>query len=309
VQQDEATLQYYRETFSQQLVFNIATKAVSASQVGGQPNIVIVASALMLMTDVARIVQSVSLGKSGFAALIDSVTLEVLVYGDKSPDQLYKDSLATPRFTWLSELDPSLSLNAPTVSYTKNGELYDVSQYRLFYGKLSLLVYVKRSEFFVTYDALSSTVTSTTGNISGISVGICLGIAAIVCICAFFLAKWLTDPLLTMHKGCAKIRDEMTKDDRDYGELIEPVFRDGDEVHELVADFMDVVKKLDDVEKIKRAIPRFPLNPIHNQVTIQAAPPVRERLLLSHGGVSVVFTSSPRWFDLSTVFLFLFCAW
>ena len=110
-----------------------------------------------------------------------------------------------------------------------------------------------------------------------------------------------------MHKGCAKIRDEMTKDDRDYGELIEPVFRDGDEVHELVADFMDVVKKLDDVEKIKRAIPRFPLNPIHNQVTIQAAPPVRERLLLSHGGVSVVFTSSPRWFDLSTVFCFVLC--
>jgi hypothetical protein len=266
-------LQYYRETFSQQLVFNIATKKLSASQVG-QSNIVIVASALMLMSDVARIVQSVSLGKSGFAALIDSVTLEVLVYGDKSPNQLYKDALSTPRFTFLSELDPALTLDAPTVSYNKNGDLYDVSQYRLFYGKLSLLVYVKRSDFFVTYDSLSSTVKSTTGNISGISVGICLGIAAIVCVCAFFLAKWLTDPLLTMHKGCAQIRDEMTKDDRDYGAFVEPAFRDGDEINELVADFMDVVKKLDDVEKIKRAIPRFPLNPIYNQVSVEAAPPI-----------------------------------
>jgi hypothetical protein len=84
---NELTLQFYRETFSQQLVFNMAVKQLSETTVGAN-NLVIVASALMLISDVASVVQSVTLAQSGtsviflsfFLALFQSILLSFLSF-------------------------------------------------------------------------------------------------------------------------------------------------------------------------------------------------------------------------------------
>lgn len=198
-------IDFKRETFTKKLALYFGSRLTSPSGAT-----TIVSAALMLLSDVSFLLQSLTFGSSGFAALVDLNTKQTLVYGSRSPDTLYNDVTNTSLL--LSQIDPSITLQSfsasastatstPAVSVVvKNGVTYYVAQVfwqfvqplssvsnaaslnslvshgqaPLYNARFAVLVYLPRDDYFTTYGQLVDAVTTSQKGVYAATTILCL---------------------------------------------------------------------------------------------------------------------------------------
>lgn len=275
----------YKETFTKQLVITLSSKqkAVISPKTKMATPVNVVAAAVMLIEDLAVIVNQIKYANNGFGVLLTS-SKKVLVWANRT--DIYNETTAS--FKLLSDYDPILDTYTLTdgevIEYSDSaGNNWYVAVQTFFASgskktdSLIILVFSQKSLAEHPLTALQDNIDTTTSSVSTSTVIIvCVTIGAVMLLC-FLLILYITHPLNVMRSISADIvkLSAEEEDQRDYTDVLSRAYYNitrSDEVGILASDYYHVICMLQNNVLKKRATPKFPpnpffVNPAHNVPT------------------------------------------
>lgn len=265
----------YRETFTKQIVVTLSSRKTSTA-LGENSPVTIVAAAVMLVQDVAKIVQSVNYTDGGFGALITYQSNQVLVWGNDT--NVYETS--TNSFKTLSDFDSTLGKHDLTsdqvIEYTsaESGINWIVTVSTLFtsdatqLSALVMLVFAQKHEAQAPLRSLDDEIDSTTSSLTTTTVIIVFATVGAVMAFVFGLVVYLTQPLEVMRSISGDVvrisAEEPHK--RDYTAVLGQAggnLRRTDEAGVLATSYYHVICMLHNKTVASQQVPKNPTNPFH----------------------------------------------
>jgi hypothetical protein len=238
-----------------------------------------VAAAVLLIDNLAKIINSISYNDNGFGALIKYQTNEVLVWHDNKAIYDSKNS----KFYDVSHFDANLATynlkQKSIIEYTDaSGADWIVSTTPFFNtsykdtGKsgytLVLLVFSQKSQAMKPLNSLQTQIDGTTSDVTTRTIITIVVTAAVVLIVIFFLVLYIVKPFEVMRSTSKEIIRISTEEEdlRDFSILVDDAYFNltrTDEVGILAADYYDIVCLLHFKNIDKKDTPKYPLNPFH----------------------------------------------
>eukprot|EP01034_Spumella_vulgaris_P027036 gene27036-33697_t len=277
----------YKETFTRQLVVTLSSRKMSTVRSTVHPNarstpVTTVSGAVMLVKDLAAIVNSVQYAHSGFGVLVKRSTNEVLVWGNRT-DVFNEDTQA---FKTVVDFDVNLAsklgVNQPSgvIEYTDPqgvdwivsiSPFLAVNEYQVTTSSQSLavLVFAAKSDAERPLALLQDRITYTTNTVTAetlIIIGATIG-AVMLLVCA--LVAYISHPLSRMIAISRDIVAMSTEeeDKRNYTDILDRSRRNmrtvNDEIGQLAADYYHIVCLLNNRNVDKKSTPKHPENPFH----------------------------------------------
>jgi len=239
----------------------------------------IVSAAVLLIDNLAKIINSISYNDNGFGALIKYQTNEVLVWHDNKDIYDSKNS----KFYDVSHFDANLATynlkQKSIIEYTDaSGADWIVSTTPFFNtsykdtGKsdytLVLLVFSQKSQAMKPLNSLQAHIDGTTSDVTTRTIITIAATAAVVLIVISFLVLYIVKPFEVMRSTSKEIIRISTEEEdlRDYSTLVDDAYFNltrTDEVGLLAADYYDIVCLLHYGAIEKKEAPKYPLNPFH----------------------------------------------
>lgn len=265
----------YRETFTKQIVVTLSSRKTSTA-LGENTPITVVSAAVMLIQDVARILQSVNYTDGGFGALIKYQSNRVIVWGNDT--EVYDSS--TNRFQTVADFDSTLATFDLTsdrvIEYThaESGIHWIVTVTTLFnldstqLPALVMLVFAQKHKAQSPLRALNDQIVTTTSSVMITILVVVLVTAGVVMAIASGLVVYLTQPLEAMRNISSEVVRISAEEPehRDYSSVLKQAscnLRRMDEAGALAASFYRVICTLHNKSVASRHIPKNPPNPFH----------------------------------------------
>eukprot|EP01034_Spumella_vulgaris_P027194 gene27194-33882_t len=278
----------YKETFTKELVVTLSSRKTATVKSnyfrgGKSHSVTTVSAAVLLLKDLASIVNSVEYPNSGFGVLIAQATNQVLVWGNRT--DVFNEE--TQSFKTVADFDEKLAsliiINqaATTLEYTdSDSEQWYVSTSPFLSTKafgesvpsdaLSILVFAKKSDvehpLLMLQDHISSTTTSITIEtliIIGSTIGLVMLLVAAV---VFYISHPLSRMIAISRDIVAMSAEE--EDKKNYTDILSRALANirmlNDEVNQLAADYYHIVCLLNNRNVEKNNTPKFPENPFHS---------------------------------------------
>ncbi len=273
----------YVESFTGLYAVTLSTRNFTTLKVQGSSSsssdVNIVSAAVLLIDNLAKIINSISYNDNGFGALIKYQTNEVLVWHDNK--DIYDSK--TDKFYDVSHFDANLATynlkQKSIIEYTDaSGADWIVSTTPFFNtsykdtGKsgytLVLLVFSQKSQAMKPLNSLQTQIDGTTSDVTTRTIITIVVTAVVVLIVIFFLVLYIVKPFEVMRSTSKEIIRISTEEEdlKDYSTLVDDAYFNltrTDEVGILAADYYDIVCLLHFKNIDKKDTPKYPLNPFH----------------------------------------------
>ena len=272
----------YVETFTGLYVVTLSTRNSTTQlkvQGSSSSSVNIVSAAILLIDDLAKIINSISYNDGGFGALMKYQTNEVLVW--RNDKDIY--NTATSTFYDVSHFDANLATHdlkqKSIIEYTdEDGADWIVSTTPFFNTSIKdtgtsdytlvLLVFSQKSQALKPLNSLQTQIDGTTADVTTRTIITIAATAAVVLIVISFLVLYIVKPFEVMRSTSKEIIRISTEEEdlRDYSTLVDDAYFNltrTDEVGLLAADYYDIVCLLHYGAIEKREAPKYPLNPFH----------------------------------------------
>jgi hypothetical protein len=275
----------YVETFTGLYVVTLSTRNSITLKVQGSSSssssVNIVSAAILLIDDLAKIINSTRYNDNGFGALIKYQTNEVLVWHDNK--DICNKTVSPPKFYDVSHFDANLATHdlrqKSIIEYTDEyGVDWIVSTTPFFNTSIKdtgtsdytlvLLVFSQKSQSLKPLNSLQTQIDGTTSNVTTRTIITIVVTAAVVLIVIFFLVLYIVKPFEVMRSTSKEIIRISTEEEdlRDYSTLVDDAYFNltrTDEVGILAADYYDIVCVLHYRNMDKKNAPKYPRNTFH----------------------------------------------
>ena len=274
----------YVESFTGLHVVTLSTRNSTTQlkvQGSSSSSVNIVAGAILLIDDVAKIINSFSYNDGGFGALMKYQTNEVLAWHNNTG--IYDSK--THKFYDVSHFDAILATHdlkhKSIIEYTdKDGANWFVSTTPFFKTSyrdtgtsdytLVLLVFYKKSQILKPFNSLPTQIDDTISNATTRTMITISTTATVVLVVILFLVLYIAKPFEVMRSISKEIIRISTKEEdlKDYSTLVDDAYFNltrTDEVGLLAADYYDIVCLLHygAIEKKEAPKLKYPLNRFH----------------------------------------------
>mmetsp|Transcript_20198 Transcript_20198/g.28960 ORF Transcript_20198/g.28960 Transcript_20198/m.28960 type:complete len:1519 (+) Transcript_20198:482-5038(+) len=271
----------YVETFTRQPVVTLSSMKKS-SVIGSDDSkpLTIVSAAVMLISDLVAIVNSVQYTDGGFGVLVALPSKKVLVWKDSSTATIFPE---TNSFKTLADFDSKLAQHDVSTKSVfeyidAGGVTWIVSVVPFFPSSqsgtstlsntLSILVFAQRSLAESSLDSLKSNIRTTTVQITTVTIIIILCTVVGTMLLVYGVIYFITGPLETMRRISQEIMDISAEDEdrKDYQSVLQKAYINlsrTDEVGILASDYYNIVCLLHNKNLAKKEAPKYPPNPFH----------------------------------------------
>lgn len=266
----------YQETFTKQPVLTLSSRQSSTlSSGGGSYTVNLVTAAVMLLSDIVKVVQSVSYPNNGFGALVTIPSLKVIAWKD-----LDTFNATTGQFLSLKDIDVNLASSfaaGSTTTYTDpTGASWYVSSVPFFTStpyttnipanSLMMLVFASQSDANKPLAELDTEITSTTESVTIETIVLIYGMVGFILIVVYFLVSYITAPLTIMREVSQEITHMAAEEEenKDYSDIVKKSFlkvERSDEVGVLAREFYKITCLLHNKNVEKKERPKYPINP------------------------------------------------
>lgn len=263
----------YKETLTSELAVTLSTKKSTTLRRGQR--VEIVAAVVMLIQDVASIINKIRYTNNGFGALLAYGTNKVVVWKNRTDIFNY----TTNTFKDLSHFDPVLAGYNLTynrqIEYTDNtGKSWIVDVESFFTNRdttaprLTLLVFADKYGSETPLRSLGSSIDSTTIKVvttASVLVSVVVGIVLIIVV---MLVQYIGNPMGVLReiaKDIVRISG-LGGDAKDYSQVMmkaQNAVGRSDEVGLLVVDCRDIIALLQAKSEEKQILPKYPSNPFY----------------------------------------------
>jgi len=272
----------YVESFTGLYAVTLSTRNFTTLKVQGSSSssdVNIVSAAVLLIDNLAKIINSISYNDNGFGALIKYQTNEVLVWRNNKDIYDSKNS----KFYDVSHFDANLATynlkQKSIIEYTDaSGADWIVSTTPFFNTSykdtgtsgytLVLLVFSQKSQAMKPLNSLQAQIDGTTSDVTTRTIITIAATAAVVLIVISFLVLYIVKPFEVMRSTSKEIIRISTEEEdlRDYSNLVDDAYFNltrTDEVGILAADYYDIVCVLHYRNMDKKDTPKYPRNPFN----------------------------------------------
>ena len=300
--EDDIHLMAYHDSMTNKKVINLSSKKTTQIKVDdgstvSDGTVTSVAAVISQLSDLRKLILDLDLGGGGYATLVQTANLRVLVDGNKTVDELYDEGAKA--FRTLQSIRPNqqrdFKKNAThgfTYTDARNRK-WHVAHAPVFNGSLHCLVYYQ-------LDLLPSFYKKATRDHS-ISVVLTIGVGGlatfVTCLMfIFYFHQRISAPLALLGTVCADLIALQAKEKRDYEPLIALVLTipKGDEIGTLADKVLQLLNKLVHQEKEKEKRIKYPSNPLFQDDSVEKTAKPRPLKVVNSFCIDPALTATMR---------------
>eukprot|EP01031_Cornospumella_fuschlensis_P028932 gene28932-34918_t len=268
----------YRETFTKLFAVTLSSRTATADS-----SLTFVSAAVMLVDDLAKVINSVDYINNGFGVLFRYGTREVLVWGNRSSSSIYDE--ANERFMTVEEIEPKLAdqnfRSSGVFEFQDSHQVAWVVAVETFFGtnaygssssadapSLVMLVFSEKSLAIQPQLALDEHIEETYASVTiQTSIIVCVTVGAVLFL-VYLVILYIVRPLEKMRVMSAEVVriSAEEEDHRNYSGIVQRAYFNlsrTDEVGLLASDYYQLVCVLHNRNVDKINSPKHPVNPFH----------------------------------------------